>query len=1300
MPAATDGPAVALSFANNFWGKDDAGVGPLLDRMASAKQTSDELRSFYSARASIEDEYARKLMALCRKPLGSHEMGSLKVSLDTVRGEVECMAKQHATIASQMKTELEEPLAAFAGGMKERRKIVQNTVEKLLKVKIQQTNAVNKTRDRYEQDCLKIKGYLAQGHMVMGQEERKNKARLEKTQISLAATNADYENAVKVLEDTTARWNREWKSAADRFQDLEEERLDFTKSSLWSFANIASTVCVSDDASCEKIRLSLEKMDVEKDITHFITEKGTGQEIPDPPKYINFCRGDVEDHHSETDDDENYSVAQFPRSINPAFRTSSPQPSTLESHHDPNSSFARGSTHQESPASSSKDLVVTQQKVSASLPPQQDRRQGNRLQKQIPQSINPGYRAPSPQPSTFESHHDPDSALARDLQHYDPNLGARDARDVFPEIPRNVPRDVARGFPRDVQRHEPSSSIPREMPRDAIREAPRDAMQRYEAAPIPRDMPRDASRDLGRDMPREAPRETPKDAPRDISQDVPRDTMTRDIQRYDPNSISRDVVRGLPRDISRDISRDVVSRDVPREAIRDIPREVPRDMPMDISREVTREIPREVPREILRESPREVPRDVLRETPRDSLRDIPRDVPRDVPREAPREVSRDLQRYDPKNSLTRAQRDRRYDPNPPAPRDLQRHDPISPVTRDFPRSEPPAVTDREPVTPAEESPSPAVAPQDRRKGSVVAPQYDTSQFAAVPHDPYPMDGMTMLCRTDGMNSATSSNLSARPSSRDEHSDYSNPTSLSSQEPPTGKVSPVKQEPVAAAQPEKQVFKKKSGFFQSRSPFRRKSIKESQAPPVVSNRNTWAPVSSQNTISRRSQAFQSEPKTPITDLAEKTASPEPIEANASLALNIGQNVFPVANTDKRSKAADSSPTQKDEPDPIALALAELKGVTGHKQSAGRISADHYHGIVTPVPERQPAQPQPQPQPQAQPQVQSQALTRTVHNRANSDMAAGLRGTPPPSYDQQVQRLGVPPPAVTSKAMQEASRKYVEQTRDMFGSKRPGSSAYNNSSSSFSNSAPARPTTRGSDMPRAASPAPTRSASPHTGAAPDSRQSYRSASPNPYSGGQPQQMPSQQRHSQSPRTSMSTKRNSDQGSYYRHHSPSGSMRTKSPSPIPYRGDYSRPTSRAGEMAMQLAPVGGGMGPGSADGSAYGGSMRGRGSGRPGTSASSRAMTFYDPRDPVAESTRQRSKSVADPSRQYTPDGRAIIHYARALYMYQAAIPEELGFAKGDILAVLRHQDDGWWEAEIHSGNGAGRGGLVPSNYLQPC
>ena len=61
------------------------------------------------------------------------------------------------------------------------------------------------------------------------------------------------------------------------------------------------------------------------------------------------------------------------------------------------------------------------------------------------------------------------------------------------------------------------------------------------------------------------------------------------------------------------------------------------------------------------------------------------------------------------------------------------------------------------------------------------------------------------------------------------------------------------------------------------------------------------------------------------------------------------------------------------------------------------------------------------------------------------------------------------------------------------------------------------------------------------------------------------------------------------------------------------------------------------------------------------------------------------------------------ARAMYSYAAAIPEELTFAKTDILAVLRLQDDGWWEAEVKEsskGSQLGSVGLVPSNYLQQC
>jgi hypothetical protein len=125
------------------------------------------------------------------------------------------MGKAHQSVANQMKGELDEQLTVNAGGLKERRKVIQAGIEKTFKQKQAQTAILNKARDRYEQDCLKVKGYTAQGHMVMGQEEKRNKQKLEKTYAQMATTSSDYRAAVTVLQETTGRWNREWKNACD-----------------------------------------------------------------------------------------------------------------------------------------------------------------------------------------------------------------------------------------------------------------------------------------------------------------------------------------------------------------------------------------------------------------------------------------------------------------------------------------------------------------------------------------------------------------------------------------------------------------------------------------------------------------------------------------------------------------------------------------------------------------------------------------------------------------------------------------------------------------------------------------------------------------------------------------------------------------------------------------------------------------------------------------------------------------------------------------------------------------------------
>lgn len=703
--------------------------------------------------------------------------------------------------------------------------------------------------------------------MVMGQEERKNKAKMEKTQIQLASTSNEYEAAVKALEETTGRWNRDWKAACDKFQDLEEERLDFTKSSLWTFANVASTVCVSDDASCEKVRLALESCEVEKDIATFIQERGTGQEIPDPPKYINFCRGDVNDTASEASEDDNYSVAQFQRTINPAFRSSSPQPSVLESHHDPRSDLARQMGHLEANTPPSRETTMTPQKAMQQPPPVIDYRRDSQTQAPYQHKI------------------------------------------------------------------------------DDLRQA--------------------------------------------------------------------------------------------------------------------------------------------------KLDDLP----------------------------------------------------------------------------------------------------------TVPHNEYPTDGMTMFCRTAPPSERSSAASPVRPGSRDSQSEYSNPTSFSSQEPASGQQSPKKynDQMVSTGSPNKAVQKKRSGFF-SNSPFRRKSKHEKENPVLAppTGRNTYGSSNDRYGAANGSSPTRSygQGNRPSNFQDAHSASPEPIDPRANFQLNVGNNVFDVASPDSRRQPAGNtmnSPTK--DLDPIAQALADLKGIT--KQSSTRVSADRYHGISTPAP----AMPTPP----------------TEQN----DVAAAQRGTPPPSYHdpQPVKRLDLPQPAFTSKQMQQTTRKYVGQTQDMYGSSRPG-------------------TRSGASDVRATSPFPMRSVSPRPGYNTSQPQSQpqgsyaRSTSPSSYATApKPRQTPntSPAKHSYA-----NSQNNNPNPRYSRHNSPSDIPRAVSPQPTP-QPQYARqerPSSSSGALQLadrNLAP-------------------------RARSGPAARPMSYYGGQqgapmgmDSGREDARARSKSAAG-DRQFTRDGKPIMQFGK--------------------------------------------------------
>lgn len=475
----------------------------------------------------------------------------------------------------------------------------------------------------------------------------------------------------------------------------------------------------------------------------------------------------------------------------------------------------------------------------------------------------------------------------------------------------------------------------------------------------------------------------------------------------------------------------------------------------------------------------------------------------------------------------------------------------------------------------------------------------TEDFAQVPHNEYPTDGMTMFCRTAPTSDRSSAASPMRPGSRDSQSEYSNPTSFSSQEPVSGKQSPTK--PMAAVpdmSPSKQVQKKRSGFF-SNSPFRRKS-KHEKEPPVIAPPNyshtsaTNGRSAGGNHPSPTRTYGQGNPSSRFRDA--HSGSPEPVDPRANFQLNVGNNVFDVASPDgHRKRPVSNMPSPSKDLDPIAQALAELKGIG--KQASVRTSADRYAGIATPGP--------------------------GAGSSQNSDIAAAQRGTPPPSYNEQpVKRLDLPQPAFTSAQMKRTTQQYERQNHDMYGSSRPG--------------------TRGSgDIPRATSPLPMRSTSPRPGYNAQPNQApngySRSASPNPYGSGsrQPSNSPSkpgsgsgQYSQRNSPGTSPQ-KTGYGSGRYSRHGSPGDIPRAVSPQPQYARQE--RPSSSGGGMALQLSDGGQGM------------NQRARGStnarpmshyGGPGAQRGG-DVAMHDP------NARNRSKSSAGGG-QFTKDGRPILQY----------------------------------------------------------
>ncbi|KAJ2156533.1 formin-binding protein [Coemansia sp. RSA 552] len=268
-------------FSEHFWSSDERCISVLMHKLKSAKQTCTDILSMVGARAQMEDDLGKRLAKASRSGLGTEEVGGLKESLRTVRAELEANSRAHLDLAKQLRAEVEKPLATFIADQRAKRRGQTSVIQKTEGDRNTLRSQVRKLQDKRRVDTKKVGDLDLQCNGIQQSAvDPKLRTKLERAQMQQRTTEADYADARARLKEADRQWFNVWRSACDVFQVLEEERVEYLKTCLWTYTNLVSTSCVADDESMERIRQDLEKISVADDIALFIETFGTGE--PDP----------------------------------------------------------------------------------------------------------------------------------------------------------------------------------------------------------------------------------------------------------------------------------------------------------------------------------------------------------------------------------------------------------------------------------------------------------------------------------------------------------------------------------------------------------------------------------------------------------------------------------------------------------------------------------------------------------------------------------------------------------------------------------------------------------------------------------------------------------------------------------------------------------------------------------------------------------------------------------------------------------------------------------------------------------
>eukprot|EP00123_Amoebidium_parasiticum_P015285 comp22873_c1_seq1/m.36125 comp22873_c1_seq1/g.36125 ORF comp22873_c1_seq1/g.36125 comp22873_c1_seq1/m.36125 type:complete len:408 (-) comp22873_c1_seq1:117-1340(-) len=286
-------------FEDSFWGNGgEDWTGPfngfetLVKRLRESKSMTEAMVEFCKQRAAAEKAYGEALQKIAASVTHRDNHGELRKAWDAMMLGMQESGRAHVELSNTLTKDVVPRIRAFADEQRATRKATVDNFQKQHTARAKAYEKMAKTKKDYESKCKDSdQATEAVTNPPVGQKPKdaeKARSKAEKCKQNAQAADSAYQDAVRQLDEVRLTWEAEFATCCRRFQELEEARIEKTKSEISEVANMQQHLAEADAKAGQAIGQAAGCIVMANEIESFIADRQTGTTKPAPIPYINF----------------------------------------------------------------------------------------------------------------------------------------------------------------------------------------------------------------------------------------------------------------------------------------------------------------------------------------------------------------------------------------------------------------------------------------------------------------------------------------------------------------------------------------------------------------------------------------------------------------------------------------------------------------------------------------------------------------------------------------------------------------------------------------------------------------------------------------------------------------------------------------------------------------------------------------------------------------------------------------------------------------------------------------------------